>query len=83
MEQPVTLFELDLEALLAHVPSQKPLTSVARFPAVEQDVAVHLLEFSRTPRRTSPAPSFLSGLADTSPATTSVLASVSDSREEA
>ncbi len=40
IEQPVALFELDLEKLLAHVPSRKALTSVARFPAVEQDVAV-------------------------------------------
>jgi phenylalanyl-tRNA synthetase beta chain len=44
VEQPVTLFELDIEALLAHVPSQKLLTSVARFPAVEQDVAVVVAE---------------------------------------
>ena len=44
IEQPVALFELDLEKLLAHVPSQKALTSVARFPAVEQDVAVVVAE---------------------------------------
>jgi phenylalanyl-tRNA synthetase beta chain len=44
IEQPVALFELDLEKLLAHVPAQKVLTSVARFPAVEQDVAVVVTE---------------------------------------
>jgi len=44
IEQPVALFELDLEKLLAHVPSRKQLTSVARFPAVEQDVAVVVAE---------------------------------------
>jgi phenylalanyl-tRNA synthetase beta chain len=44
IEQPVTLFELDLEKLLSHVPSRKELTSIARFPAVEQDVAVVVAE---------------------------------------
>jgi len=44
IDQAVALFELDLEKLLAHVPSRKELTSVARFPAVEQDVAVVVAE---------------------------------------
>jgi phenylalanyl-tRNA synthetase beta chain len=44
IEQPVVLFELDLEKLLAHVPLQKELNSVTRFPAVEQDVAVVVAE---------------------------------------
>ena len=40
IEQPVALFELDLAKLLAHVPDQKLVASVPRFPAVEQDVAL-------------------------------------------
>jgi len=40
IEQPVTLFELDLAALLPHVPARIAARSVPRFPAVEQDLAV-------------------------------------------
>ncbi|HJM89892.1 MAG TPA: phenylalanine--tRNA ligase subunit beta [Dehalococcoidia bacterium] len=40
IEQPVTLFEIDLEALLAHVPEHHQALDVPRFPAVEQDLAL-------------------------------------------
>ena len=42
IEQPVTLFELDLAKVLSHVPERKLIAAVPRFPAVEQDVAVVL-----------------------------------------
>ena len=40
VDQPVTLFELDLAVLLAHVPERQQARHVPRFPAVEQDLAV-------------------------------------------
>ena len=40
VDQPLTLFELDLAALLAHVPERQQARHVPRFPAVEQDLAV-------------------------------------------
>ena len=40
IDRAVVLFELDLATMLPLVPSQKALARVARFPAVEQDVAV-------------------------------------------
>ncbi len=40
IEQTVTLFEIDLEALLAHVPQRHQAQEVSRFPAVEQDLAL-------------------------------------------
>ncbi|MEZ4503748.1 MAG: phenylalanine--tRNA ligase subunit beta [Dehalococcoidia bacterium] len=40
IEQPVVLFELDVPALLPHVPARRGIASVSRFPAVEQDLAV-------------------------------------------
>ena len=40
IEQPVVLFELDLPALLPHLPPRRSIEAVSRFPAVEQDLAV-------------------------------------------
>ena len=40
IEQPVTIFEIDLALLLEHVPGLRPARPVSRFPAVEQDLAV-------------------------------------------
>ena len=40
IDQPVMLFEVDLAALLPHVPDRLLASSVPRFPAVEQDVAL-------------------------------------------
>ena len=42
--QPVTLFELDLAALLAQLPERRGVTAVPRFPAVEQDLALVVAE---------------------------------------
>ncbi len=40
IEQPVALFEIDLPALLPHVPARREVAEVPRFPAVEQDLAL-------------------------------------------
>jgi phenylalanyl-tRNA synthetase beta chain len=40
IEQPVALFEMDLPALLPHVPERREVAGVPRFPAVEQDLAL-------------------------------------------
>ena len=40
IEQPVTLFELDLPRLLPHLPQQQQASAAPRFPAVEQDLAL-------------------------------------------
>ena len=42
--QPVTLLELDLAALLAQLPERRAVTAVPRFPAVEQDLALVVVE---------------------------------------
>lgn len=43
-EQPVLVADLDLDALLAHVPDNFQVTSLPRFPAVQQDLALVLDE---------------------------------------
>ncbi len=40
IDRPVILFELDLAALLPHVPARYLATAPSRFPAVEQDIAL-------------------------------------------
>ena len=40
IEQPVVLFEVDVAALLPHAAKRRAITSVSRFPAVEQDLAL-------------------------------------------
>jgi phenylalanyl-tRNA synthetase beta chain len=40
IDQPVVLFELDVAALLPHASRRRAITSVSRFPAVEQDLAL-------------------------------------------
>ncbi|PKN80044.1 MAG: phenylalanine--tRNA ligase subunit beta [Chloroflexi bacterium HGW-Chloroflexi-9] len=40
IDQPVLLFELDVNRLAAHQPERRAAQSVSRFPAVEQDLAV-------------------------------------------
>jgi phenylalanyl-tRNA synthetase beta chain len=40
IDQPVALFEIDLPALLPHVPERREVAEVPRFPAVEQDLAL-------------------------------------------
>jgi phenylalanyl-tRNA synthetase beta chain len=40
LAQAVTLFELDLPALLAELPERRGIEAVSRFPAVEQDLAL-------------------------------------------
>ncbi|MSP22435.1 MAG: phenylalanine--tRNA ligase subunit beta [Dehalococcoidia bacterium] len=40
IEQPVVLFEVDVAALLPHALKRRAITSVSRFPAVEQDLAL-------------------------------------------
>ena len=40
VDRPVVLFELDLAALLPHVPARYLATAPSRFPAVEQDIAL-------------------------------------------
>jgi phenylalanyl-tRNA synthetase beta chain len=40
IEQPVVLFEVDVAALLPHTAQRRRITSVSRFPAVEQDLAL-------------------------------------------
>ena len=42
--QPVTLFELDLAALLAQLPARRAVTTVPRYPAVDQDLALVVAE---------------------------------------
>jgi len=42
IDQPVTLFELDLAGVMSHVRDQKLVAGIPRFPAVEQDVALVL-----------------------------------------
>ncbi len=40
VEQPVTLFEIDVARLLEHTSGRRTVSAVSRFPAVVQDLAV-------------------------------------------
>ncbi len=40
IEQPVVLFEIDIASLLRHALTRRAVTSVSRYPAVEQDLAI-------------------------------------------